>query len=60
MLSVEGQRSRPSRLTRLDLLNAVASSPASFASPETEKPCRVARESIASQIALCDSMAGPD
>ena len=56
MLSVEGQRSRPSLLTRLERLKAVASSPASFASPDAVKPCRFASESIASQMALCDSI----
>src|SRR3569833_262918 len=59
MLSVEGERSRPSRLTRLDRLKAVASRPASFASPDGVKPWRDARESMASQMALCDSISAP-
>ena len=61
MLSVEGQRSRPSLLTRLERLKAVASSPATRASPEAVKPCRAASASMASQIALCEQHAsGPD
>src|SRR3569833_100291 len=59
MLSVEGERSRPSRLTRLDRLKAVASSPASVASPDGVKPWRAARESMASQMALDDSISAP-
>jgi hypothetical protein len=59
MLSVDGQRSRPSRLTRFDRLNAVASRPASFASPEGVKPWREASESMASQMAPCDSISAP-
>src|SRR3569833_1018333 len=59
MLSVEGQRSRPSRRTRLDRLKAVASSPASFAKPDGVKPWREARESMASQMALDDSISAP-
>ena len=45
-----------SRLTRLERLKAVASSPASFANPDGVKPWRAARASIESQIALCESI----
>jgi len=38
MLSVVGQRGRPSPVTRLDLLKAVGSSPARLASPDGESP----------------------
>ena len=37
MDSVDGQRGRPSEVTRFDLLKVVGSSPAAFASPEGEK-----------------------
>ena len=37
-LSVEGQRGRPSPVTRFDLLKEVASRPARLASPEAESP----------------------
>src|SRR5690606_21084007 len=56
MLSVDGHRSRPSLLTRLDTLKAVGSSPAMRARADTEWPCRRASASIPSQLALCDSM----
>jgi hypothetical protein len=36
-LSVEGQRGRPSPVTRFDLLNEVGSSPARLASPDAER-----------------------
>src|ERR1700694_5332697 len=36
--SVEGQRSRPSGVMRLDLLNEVGSRPAALARPEAERP----------------------
>ena len=55
-LSVDGQRSRPSLLTRLDLLYAVASRPASRASAEAERPCRSATASMAFQMSLCETM----
>ena len=38
MLSVDGQRGRPSAATRLDLLKVVGSSPARRASPEALRP----------------------
>lgn len=38
--SVEGQRSRPSEVTRLDLLKVVGSSPARLASPDGDSPAR--------------------
>ncbi|MNL42624.1 hypothetical protein D3C87_1650890 [compost metagenome] len=60
MLSVEGQRSRPSLLTRLETLKAVASSPASLASAETDTPWRRASASMPSQMARCESMAVPE
>jgi hypothetical protein len=37
MLSVEGQRGRPSPVMRLDLLNEVESSPARLASPDADR-----------------------
>src|ERR1700757_3861628 len=40
--SVEGQRSRPSAVTRLDLLKVVGSRPAGRASPEGDNPARAA------------------
>src|SRR5262249_39053287 len=53
MLSVEGQRSRPSGLWRFDLLKVVGSSPAARASPDAESPRRAANASIARQMWLC-------
>src|SRR5690606_39449567 len=50
MLSVEGQRGRPSDATRLDLLNVVGSSPALRARPEAVRWLRSARRSIAAQM----------
>src|ERR1700761_6611233 len=47
--SVDGQRSWPSAVTRLDLLNVVGSSPDFFASPETDNPARSASRSSAVQ-----------
>src|SRR5712692_31822 len=55
--SVDGQRSRPSGVTRFDLLNVVGSSPARLASPEADNPARSARASIAAQIWACVSIA---
>src|SRR5436305_922661 len=48
--SVEGHRSRPSGVTRLDLLNVVGSRPARLASPEGDSPPRSASRSSAVQI----------
>ena len=56
MLSVEGQRALPSLLRRFETLKAVASSPASLASADTDTPWRRAKASIPSQMALCESM----
>ena len=50
MLSVLGQRGRPSGVNRLDGLNAVGSSPASRASPEDDSSLWRASASIAFQI----------
>jgi hypothetical protein len=54
--SVDGQRGRPSGVTRLDLLNVVGSRPAFLASPDGVRPERLARLSIALQIWLWVSM----
>src|ERR1700761_6520470 len=48
--SVDGQRSWPSAVTRLDLLKVVGSSPDFFASPETDNPAPSASRSSAAQI----------
>jgi hypothetical protein len=48
--SVEGQRGRPSGVTRFDLLKVVGSSPAFLARPEAERPARAASRSTAFQI----------
>ncbi len=48
--SVEGQRSRPSGVMRLDLLKVVGSRPARLASPEADSPARSASRSSAVQI----------
>ncbi|MEJ0096890.1 MAG: hypothetical protein WDM84_01535 [Bauldia sp.] len=55
MLSVEGQRSRPSTEIRFDLLKVVGSSPARRASPDAVSSFRSARRSIADQMRACDS-----
>src|SRR5258707_14495732 len=47
--SVEGQRSRPSGVIRLDLLKVVGSRPARLASPEGDSPARSASRSSAVQ-----------
>src|SRR3954468_7826133 len=47
--SVEGQRSRPSEVTRLDLLKVVGSSPARLARAEGGRPARSASRSSAVQ-----------
>src|SRR5258706_9888717 len=57
-LSVEGQRSLPSRVTRLDLLNVVGSRPARRARPEAVNPLSEASRSSARQMSLWRSMAG--
>src|SRR5258708_26312252 len=54
--SVEGQRSRPSGVMRLDLLNEVGSSPAALARPEGERPARAASRSRAVQSCACVSI----
>src|SRR6202790_418820 len=48
--SVEGQRSRPSAVMRLDLLKVVGSRPDFFARPEADSPPRSASRSSAVQI----------
>jgi hypothetical protein len=48
--SVEGQRSRPPGVMRLDLLKVVGSRPARLASPEGDSPERSASRSSAVQI----------
>ena len=55
--SVEGQRGRPSGVTRLDLLKVVGSRPAFLARPDGERPARAASRSSAVQIWACVSMA---
>src|SRR3954452_17603679 len=47
--SVEGQRSRPSAVMRLDLLKVVGSSPERLARPEADMPARSASRSSAVQ-----------
>jgi hypothetical protein len=47
--SVDGQRSRPSGVMRLDLLKVVGSRPERRASPEGESPARSASRSSAAQ-----------
>ncbi len=54
--SAEGQRALPPSMMRLDLLNAVGSSPAAFASPEVERPFRRAKASIAAHMRSCVSL----
>src|SRR5581483_3741885 len=54
--SVLGQRGRPSRVMRLDGLNAVGSSPARRARPEAESPCLAARRSMPRQTSPCCSI----
>ena len=62
--SVDGQRSRPSAVTRLDLLKVVGSRPDFLASPEADSPARSASRSSAVQIwswvssALCFRLFG--
>ena len=56
MLSVDGQRARPSPVTRLDLLNEVGSSPALRARPEAEREWLLARASIAAHIRSWESI----
>src|SRR3954454_24576201 len=55
--SVEGQRSRPSEVTRLDLLKVVGSSPARLARPDGDKPARAASrctpDLVVSEHPLC-------
>jgi hypothetical protein len=48
--SVDGHRSRPSGVTRLDLLNVVGSRPERLANPEGDSPARSASRSSAVQI----------
>src|SRR5262249_30882095 len=54
--SVEGQRWRPSGVTRLDLLKVVGSRPAFFARPDGVILARAAKRSMAVQIWLWLSM----
>src|SRR5215831_19917135 len=54
--SVDGQRARPSGVTRFDLLNVVGSSPDFLARPDGESPARAARRSRAVQIWACVSV----
>src|SRR5688572_14140441 len=53
--SVDGQRARPSGVTRFDLLNVVGSRPERLASPDADSLARTARRSSAVQIWLCVS-----
>src|SRR5262249_378969 len=55
--SVEGQRGRPSGVTRLDLLNVVGSRPAFLAKPEGVNLARAANRSMAVHIWLGVGMA---
>src|SRR5580692_7918948 len=48
--SVEGQRWRPSAVTRFDLLKVVGSRPDFLASPDADNPARSANRSSAVQI----------
>ncbi len=57
--SVDGQRMRPSRVTRFDLLNVVGSSPDRLASPDGESPARSASRSSAVHICAWVSMGAP-
>jgi hypothetical protein len=50
MLSVDGQRGRPSGEARFDLLKVVGSSPALRARPDAVRSLRSARRSIAAQM----------
>src|SRR6202051_4344111 len=54
--SVEGQRSRPSGVMRLDLLNEVGSRPAALARPEADRPARAASRSRAVHSCACVSI----
>ena len=56
MLSVLGQRERPSGVLRLDGLNVVGSSPDRRANPEVDSPCSAASVSSARQISSCFMM----
>src|SRR6266571_4305808 len=56
--SVEGHRSRPSAVMRLDLLKVVGSRPERLASPEGDNPARSASRSSAVQIWPWVSMRG--
>ena len=55
MLSVDGQRGRPSAATRFDLLKVVGSSPARRASPDALRRLRSASRSIADQMRAWDN-----
>ena len=50
MLPVEGHRGCSYLENRLLLLNVVGSNPLRFASPEQDKPCSLANNSMACQI----------
>src|SRR5258708_14115811 len=56
--SVEGQRSRPSAVMRLDLLKVVGSRPERLASPAGDSPARSASRSHAVQIWAWVSLGG--
>src|SRR5512135_2445040 len=56
--SVEGQRSRPSGVMRLDLLKVVGSRPERLASPDGDNPARSASRSSAVQICSWVSVFG--
>ena len=58
--SVEGQRSRPSGLVRLERLKLVGSRPALRASPDADSPYFSASRSMAAQIFAWESMARSD
>jgi hypothetical protein len=59
MLSVDGQRGRPSAEARLDLLKVVGSSPARLASADVERSFFSASRSIADQMRAWDSSRRP-
>jgi len=58
MLSVLGQRGRPSGVNRLDLLKAVGSRLAKRARADGDRPLLEARASIACQIQSCVNLGG--
>src|ERR1044072_9942171 len=56
--SFEGQRSRPSAVTRLDLLKVVGSGPERLARPEGDMPARSASRSSAVQTWIWVKISG--